>query len=96
MRGSVGGVDTSREIAVSALELHRGDRSRAVEWDQLGAGGLCIRDSGLTSSVGHELLLVDIHLALDFGVLPLVGPGREGRLWRVGVGPWSDSHTGAL
>lgn len=62
------------EVAVGALELHRGDGSGAVEGDELGARGLAAT-LGLAGGVGHELLLVDIHLPLDLRVLLLVGSG---------------------
>jgi hypothetical protein len=97
VRGGVGGVCTSREIAIGALELHRRHGSWAVQRVQARARRLCRWAAGLASSIGDELLLVEIHLALDVGVGPLVGsPGREGWLRRIGASLWSGGGARVL
>lgn len=57
--------EAGREIAVGTLQLHRGHRSGAVERIQARARGVCDGAPSLTAGVGEQLLLVDIHLALD-------------------------------
>lgn len=95
MGSSIACTHASRQIAVGTLELHGSNRAGAVEGSELRTQGLSI-GAGLAGGVGHELLLVHVHLALDLGVLLLVGAWREGRLGRVGVGRRCSCGTGAL
>lgn len=81
----VTGTEAGGEITVSSLKLHGGNRAWAVKRVQTRAGRLRGGIPSLAVGVGEKLLLVGIHLALNFGVLPGVGTRREGSLGGIGA-----------
>lgn len=95
MGGRIVGGHAGCEVAIVAFEFHRRDRSRAIERGKLGARGLRVA-ACLASCIGHELLLITVHLALNLRVVSLMSPRRERGLRRVWVRRRCPGGAGAL
>jgi hypothetical protein len=86
MLGCIGGIDTSSEVAISNFKFQGSDCSRACQGCESRACGLyTIVSSYLTIGVGQKLLLVEVHLPLDFMLSVVARSRRNGRVRAVGT-----------
>lgn len=88
MRCCIAGTETSGEIAISAFEFERSHGAGAGHGFQTWTCGPCSRASHLAVRVGEELLLVEIHLPLDFVLSATVRARRYWALRAVGPSDW--------